>query len=174
MIQAQRISSSYHRHHYPAYTSRHSHHLLPAFRTIEASDAPKRPKVYGGIISVNHENPERVRYAIVYGRYSNKWSFPKGHANDDEAPMECTKREILEETGIHTLPDPIDYIRVGYGNYYVFCLNKAIPLHTRDAGEISDTKWCTIAEMEQMAVNIDVSQYIKHWKRRNRVAPSHP
>ena len=174
MIQSQRISSSYHRSHYPAYTTRYSQYLLPAFRTLDAQDAPKRPKVYGGIISVNHEDQEKVRYALVFGRYSNKWSFPKGHANDDEAPMECTKREILEETGIHTLPDPIDFIRVGYGNYYVFCLNKPIPLHIRDMSEISETRWCTIEEMEQMPVNIDVSRYIKNWKKRNRVAPPQP
>ena len=164
MIQIPCLSSSY-------YSARNGYRS----KLVNLRSPPKvenisieREKIYGGIIRVVHENPEKERYALVLGRYSKKWSFPKGHSNEGETPLECTQREIIEETGIHTLPNPIEYLRIGYGNYYLYCLNRPIPLRPKDTYEISDAVWCTISEMESMSINYDVSRYIKGWKKRNR------
>jgi len=109
-----------------------------------------------------YHNGQEDEYALVQGRYTEKWSFPKGHSNDGETPMECTVREIQEETGITTLPTPIEYIRIGYGNYYIFPFEEKPPLRPRDTWEIIDTRWVTLEEMQEMSLNVDVSKYVKN------------
>jgi 8-oxo-dGTP pyrophosphatase MutT (NUDIX family) len=119
----------------------------------------KRAPTYGAILCIDKDNAPL--YALVQGRYTGKWSFPKGHANEGELPMECTMREVGEETGIDKLPPATDYIKVGYGHYYVFNLREPIPLIPRDHKEIIDTKWVTLDEMDNMKLNADVSMYRK-------------
>jgi len=114
-----------------------------------------RVKTYGAII----RNSEK--YAMVQGRHTGKWSFPKGHSNKGEQPIECTMREVAEETGIEVLPPPIGYIHVGYGKYFVFNVNENIKLVPRDVKEIMDTKWVTLEEMSRMNLNADARNYIK-------------
>lgn len=119
----------------------------------------KRAPTYGAILRITKD--QHTLYALVQGRYTGKWSFPKGHANEGELPMECTKREVGEETGIDQLPTPQDYLKVGYGHYYVFNLKESIPLIPRDKKEIIDTKWVTLEEMCNLSLNADVSMYKK-------------
>lgn len=113
---------------------------------------------YGAILCIKGQEP---LYALVQGRYTGKWSFPKGHSNEGEHPMECTMREVGEETGIDKLPIPVEYVKVGYGNYFVFNLEEPVPLIPRDKKEIIDTKWATLEEMGQMSLNADVSIFRK-------------
>ena len=80
--------------------------------------------------------------------------------------MECTLREVAEETGMEQLPTPMEYMRVGYGHYYVFSLPAKCPLIPRDTTEIIDTRWVTLEEMESMPINVDVSRYVR--TRRNK------
>jgi 8-oxo-dGTP pyrophosphatase MutT (NUDIX family) len=114
---------------------------------------------YGAILCIKSVTGNK--YALVQGRYTGKWSFPKGHSNEGELPIECTLRELGEETGIDKLPDPIEYIKIGYGSYYIFILSEEKPLIPRDKNEIMDTKWVTIDEMENMLLNADASMYRK-------------
>jgi len=115
-----------------------------------------RPKVHGGILYVS---TEPVRFALVQGRHTGKWSFPKGHPQDGEAPITTALREIEEETGIHELPTPSTTYRIGYGNYFAFPLPTAVPLVPNDRDEIMNVAWVTLDEMEQMQLNIDVNQF---------------
>lgn len=126
-------------------------------------DYAKRHKTYGAILRIRSVTGKE-RYALVQGRYTGKWSFPKGHSNEGEQPLECTLREVAEETGIDELPEPTEYLQVGYGNYFIFNLPEQIPLIPRDTHEIMDTKWVTLEEMERMSLNADASQYRKHLK----------
>jgi 8-oxo-dGTP pyrophosphatase MutT (NUDIX family) len=119
----------------------------------------RRTPTYGGILCI--KNNQEPLYALVQGRYTGKWSFPKGHSNEGEHPFECTVREVGEETGIDELPEPADYIKVGYGHYYVFNLKEPIPLIPRDKKEIIDTKWVTLDEMTNLQLNADASMYRK-------------
>jgi len=169
MIQPACISSSYR-----SYES--STKLSPyanAFRSLSVRKAMQtgvekvRARVYGGILRVSHTDPRQEQYAIVQGRYSGKWSFPKGHSNEGELPLECTLREIQEETGIKSLPDPIETVRFGYGNYHIFSLNEPIPLVPQDTYEIMNTMWATVDEMELLSLNVDVSRFVKTWKKKH-------
>lgn len=123
----------------------------------------ERQKTYGGIIRVKYEGG--YKYGLVQGRYTGKWSFPKGHINEGETGIECTLREILEETGIEELPKAKDFINVGYGNYFVFEIDEEVKMVARDKKEIIDTKWVTLEEMEKMLLNADVSIYLREQKK---------
>lgn len=120
-------------------------------------------KTFGAILTVKSESGQTL-YALVQGSYTGKWSFPKGHANEGEKPLECTLREVGEETGIDTLPEPTEYVQIGYGNYFLFNLDEPVPLIPRDTHEIMDTKWVTMEEMERMPLNADASLFRKQLK----------
>ena len=115
----------------------------------------RKVKTYGAILKTCDT------IALVQGRYTGKWSFPKGHSNEGEQPIECTLREVAEETGIDNLPSPDRYLQVGYGKYFVFSLPNKIPLIPRDTHEIIGTKWATAEDMTYMDLNSDVRQYKK-------------
>jgi 8-oxo-dGTP diphosphatase len=102
------------------------------------------------------------KYALVQGRYTGKWSFPKGHSNYGETPLECTLREVSEETGLDELPEPTIYLQVGYGKYFLFDLDAEFLLTPRDTNEIISSRWVTIDEMRQLSLNADVSYYLKN------------
>ena len=119
-----------------------------------------RTKTYGAIICTKSLSGKDL-YALVQGRYTGKWSFPKGHSNDGEQPFECAMREVAEETGIDTLPVPIDDVKIGYGNYFVFSLVEQLALIPRDTNEIMNTKWVTLDEMSNLSLNADVSQFLR-------------
>jgi len=168
MIQPACISSSYRSYESSTKLSPYAH----AFRSLSIRKNQQvsekvRAKVYGGIIKVSHDDPCQEQYAIVQGRYSGKWSFPKGHSNEGELPLECTIREIEEETGIKQLPDPTETVRFGYGFYYIFSLPVPVPLVPQDTYEIMDTMWATIDEMRPLSLNVDVSRFVKTWKKKH-------
>ena len=130
-------------------------------------ESPKREqpkqKTYGAILCIREKTGQDL-YALVQGSYTGKWSFPKGHSNEGEQPIECTLREVAEETGIDKLPEPIEYLQIGYGNYFLFNLEEPVPLIPRDTHEIMDTKWVTLEEMERLPLNADASLYRKKLK----------
>lgn len=117
----------------------------------------RKVKTYGAILKTCD------KIALVKGRYTGKWSFPKGHSNEGEEPIECTLREVAEETGIDELPSPIHYLQIGYGKYFIFSLPNQIPLNPRDTHEIIDTKWVTAEDMPYMDLNSDARQYTKRF-----------
>jgi 8-oxo-dGTP pyrophosphatase MutT (NUDIX family) len=129
----------------------------------ESKEKPPRPKIFGGILCT-HQNGVK-EYALVQGRYTGKWSFPKGHSNAGEMPIECTKREVWEETGIETLPDPVEYLKIGYGYYYLFILPHPYQLFPQDTNEIIKTAWVTMEDMKSMELNADVNQFIRNQKK---------
>ena len=126
----------------------------------ERQESPRKHKTYGAILRIKTATGKE-KYALVQGSYTGKWSFPKGHSNEGELPIECTLREVAEETGIDELPEPLEYIQIGYGNYFIFNLDEQVPLIPRDTHEIMNTKLVTLDEMERMPLNADASIYRK-------------
>lgn len=120
----------------------------------------RQPRTFGGILIHTKPSGETV-YALVQGRATGKWSFPKGHSNPDEATLACAKREIAEETSIEQLPKYTNYIKMGYGHYYIFNLSEQLPLVARDTKEVMDTMWATLEEMKQLPLNADASLFVK-------------
>ena len=146
---------------YDFYQDRHDYNT--EFKSYLKNESAKpRQKVYGAILRYRANNI--FKYALVQGRYTGKWSFPKGHAKMGESPMDCTEREVKEETGFANLPVPSDYTKVGFSNYYIFDLKEEIKLTPSDKNEIMDTKWVTLEEMEELTLNVDASHFVKHLK----------
>jgi 8-oxo-dGTP pyrophosphatase MutT (NUDIX family) len=110
---------------------------------------------------LRYKNPNTriTKYALVQGRYTGKWSFPKGHSNKGEEPYDCVRREVYEETGINNLPDSSESLRVGFGHYYIFDVEYEYSLKPTDTNEIMNTRWVTEDELKQMALNVDASYY---------------
>ena len=98
---------------------------------------------------------------LVKGRRSRKWSFPKGHCKIGEPPIDCAKRELLEETGVRISSEQSGYYTMKGGGYFVFHLNVSCFLNTRDTKEISDTAWWPLTSLPRYT-NIDVSIFRSH------------
>lgn len=117
--------------------------------------------IYGGILHTVFEGVDY--YALVQGRHTGKWSFPKGHLQLGETGPECALREIAEETGL----DEVDHARsigtlfLHYGTYYLYECSGFDPLLPRDQKEIVHAKWMTLEEMRGVSLNADVSQFRK-------------
>lgn len=119
------------------------------------------PHVYGVILHTTHTDARNVRYALVQGRYSGKWSFPKGHMKENETPYTCALREMEEEVGCVLNIEPTHCVYAGYGQYYVFPCPSAFPLVPNDMGEIIQARWVTYDEMSHLSLNVDVNRYRK-------------
>ena len=128
---------------------------------VNTSAANVKVPVYGGSLHTVYEGVDY--YALVQGRHTGKWSFPKGHLQLGETGPECALREIAEETGL----DEVDHARsigtlfLHYGTYYLYECGGFDPLVPRDQKEIIHAKWMTLEEMRGVPLNADVSQFRK-------------
>ena len=152
----------------------HTHYRdIPAFNSLGlrsaaaaagaaagAAPTPHTATIYGAIICTTNDINTR-KYAIVQGRRSGKWSFPKGHANPGETPFECVVREVAEEIGCDRLPAaPAAGVPLHVGYYYVFPVGAEFELKPRDTNEVETAGWFTIDEMRKMPVNVDISRFL--------------
>ncbi len=148
--------------------SRRTFHMVlsdePELMTSTAnqkSEVHTKVPIYGGILHTVYEGVDY--YALVQGRHTGKWSFPKGHLQLGETGPECALREIAEETGM----DEVDHKRsigtlfLHYGTYYLYECAGFDPLLPRDQKEIVHAKWMTLEEMRGVPLNADVSQFRK-------------
>ena len=120
-----------------------------------------RSKVYGAIMRYKDKDTNEIYYALIQGRYTGKWSFPKGHSNKGEEPYDCVKREVFEETGIQTLPNPTSDQRIGFGHYYIFDVETKYSLNPQDCKEVMDKRWVTQYEFDELQLNVDASYFKK-------------
>ena len=122
---------------------------------------PAKVPIYGGILHTVYEGVDY--YALVQGRHTGKWSFPKGHLQLGETGPECALREIAEETGMDEVDheQSIGTLFLHYGTYYLYECSGFDPLLPRDQKEIVHAKWMTLEEMRGVSLNADVSQFRK-------------
>lgn len=146
----------------PLYTeSLHTESLHTSLHTESLHTEPAKVPIYGGILHTIYEGVDY--YALVQGRYTGKWSFPKGHLQHGETGPECALREIAEETGM----DEVDHTQsigtlfLHYGTYYLYECSGFDPLLPRDQKEIVHAKWMTLEMMRGVSLNADVSQFRK-------------
>lgn len=114
--------------------------------------------VYGAILL--NENKETV---IIKGKKSGKWSFPKGHGNFKETPLEASIRELKEETGVDmTGVKPDDEVRFNSGTYFVFFLQERVELIPEDIEEVEEAIWIYISRIQSLNTNKDLKSFCKH------------
>ncbi len=114
-----------------------------------------KSRCYGGIIKCSSTG----KYLLVKG-FTGKWSFPKGHREINESPIDCAKREIYEETGIK-FDDIINKKAVYISLYYYFNIDVSEELTTKpiDTNEIIDIKWFLPEETSNIDKNKDVNVF---------------
>jgi 8-oxo-dGTP pyrophosphatase MutT (NUDIX family) len=69
-------------------------------------------KLKSGAIILSNDS---TKILLVYRGKEADWSFPKGHIEENEIPVDAMKREVKEETGLEVSPvitelAPIEYI----------------------------------------------------------------
>ena len=109
------------------------------------------------------------RYLVVQGRLSDKWSFPKGHRELNETPIQTATRELKEETGI-VLKNPENYDKLitYYNSDYVYfhytLTDIIIPPIINDKEEVKDVKWLHVDELKQYKYdkNCTLKLYLKN------------
>lgn len=65
----------------------------------------------GGL--VYRSNKGKMELLLIKDAY-NEWTFPKGHIEKKEKPIEAAQREIFEETGLEKLEKPQELARIDY------------------------------------------------------------
>ena len=137
----------------------------------------KRNRCYGGILRYSNgsngssnsnsngsngssNSNSNSHYLLVKGRQTGIWSFPKGHSIKGETPLECAKREIREETGIHLNQEPVRAQRLKGGIYFVFDFPNIVLSVLEDNFEIEENRWVTREEMEYLIVNSGVKDFL--------------
>jgi len=99
---------------------------------------------------------------VVRGRKSGKWSFPKGHGQSRESPLDASVRELKEETGINMKGvKPDDEIRFNSGTYFVFIVPGRLELVPEDTNEIQDSMWVSLSRIHSLTTNKDLTSFYK-------------
>jgi 8-oxo-dGTP pyrophosphatase MutT (NUDIX family) len=105
-----------------------------------------KPTKVGGIVLDADDN-----LLIVQGRYSGKWSVPKGTLEEDETYLEGALREIREETGLKLQPcntSRLEYWGVNRARLYLLQVDKRRPkLKPQDSGEIVRAFWLNMNDL---------------------------
>jgi 8-oxo-dGTP pyrophosphatase MutT (NUDIX family) len=95
----------------------------------------------------------------VKGVLSGKWSFPKGHMENNETSLQCATRELFEETGLVLREESIGYRKLSSGGYFVYEVPTEYTLKGQNSSEISHCGWFTLEDMQRMRCNIDVNTF---------------
>jgi len=65
----------------------------------------------GGL--VYRSNCGKIELLLIRDAY-NEWTFPKGHIEKKEKPLEAAELEIFEETGLEKLENPAELKKIDY------------------------------------------------------------
>jgi 8-oxo-dGTP pyrophosphatase MutT (NUDIX family) len=110
-----------------------------------------KPTKVGGIVL-----DAKQHLLVVQGRYSGKWSVPKGTLEEEEGYLEGALREIREETGLKLQPcdtDRLEYWGVNKARLYLLQVDKNSPkVVPRDDGEISKAYWLNLSDTEELEI----------------------
>ena len=140
--------------------------------TIQSTIPPfaKRRNVpcSGGVLQCR-VGQEETRYALICGRYTGKWGFPKGKREGEETALQCALREVEEEVGIWQLGPPVGrFTAPGKQTYFIFDVNSCLPLCPADTLEICATGWMTKEEISRLDTNLGVKAFLQWSGRQQR------
>lgn len=118
---------------------------------------------------------DRGRVLLVMNKDVGQWTTPGGYAEPNQTSAECAARELLEEAGIQV--DAGDLVPFAFMSGYTmtyangdklqpftqyFFTNTWIDVHSNlDSDEVSDRKWFTIEQMNELNLNPRTSRALK-------------
>ncbi len=138
-----------------------------AFSTYKKKyEKNRKQKIRGNIYGIIIENVQTKEYLLVKGRETGKYSFPKGHIEANEKPIDCMFRELYEETGIElfvALPQikMKELIKSKIGIYMTCECNNNLEINIKDSREIEEAGWYSIEKLKSMKLNADAGYYFK-------------
>ena len=117
-----------------------------------------------GVVLINPYD----EFLVVQGRLSRKWSFPKGHGDKHEKPLEAALRELKEEAGID-LEGQVPFCEKRFkssngktgGTYFIFKLTETMKIRIEDTSEIMDAMWCPRERLSSLTGNMDLTTFCR-------------
>ncbi len=113
---------------------------------------PTHMKVYGAIC-IN----KKGEILLVRGKKTGKWSIPKGHKKSYESALECSARELKEETNVDAPLSYVSFHKLHAASYYVFAFEDTPKTKINDEDEIDQIGWFPLSNMPEENSNVDVS-----------------
>src|SRR4051812_6572443 len=116
----------------------------------------KKEEAFGFIVVDRKSSGDRY---LIVRHTEGFWSFPKGHLEEGETPMEAARRELREETGvveITVIPDAVfyeEYIKSTNGNLKKNTLYLAFAEITRLVPQEGEILECRLASFDE-AMNL--------------------
>jgi len=102
-----------------------------------------------GIIPI-HFCGDNIRILLVRGKQSGKWSFPKGHLEQNEDLIGTAIREMKEETNIDVSERDIDK-RITLGDYTFFLVRMyKLEKVTKQESEILEYSWMLLEDIMKL------------------------
>lgn len=98
---------------------------------------------------------------LVRNRIGHKWSFPKGHMETtDASEIDCARRELMEEAGIHAPNASYGIIKLRAASYFVFLFDHTDEMlcSINDQREVDQAQWFSLKELPEPC-NVDVSMF---------------
>jgi len=137
-------------------------------RSLVPPRTPGARKCCGGVLRTRRDSPLE-RYAVVQGRYTGKWGFPKGKMEAGETELACAIREVAEEVGVGGLSAPVCRIPVSSQQvYFLFDVEEEMPLHPIDILEVAETRWMEIEEMKGLNNNAGMRGVLSFLSRKKQ------
>jgi len=113
--------------------------------------------VYGCILVTSDR-----KVLVIRGRKSGKWSFPKGHSEQDESELDAAIRETKEETGLLLNTWYQQSVQLATGLYFIYKY-KEQPCTPIDTTEVTETRWVTMDALKKMNVNVDINTFLRKY-----------
>lgn len=120
----------------------------------------------GGAVVINKEG----KIIVVYNSHADTWSLPKGHIDEGETPLETTRREIIEETGlidVDFVEELGTYQRLNYKgdefknmHMFLFRTPTSSGAHKPTDPQITETRWLTIAEAMKLLTHKKDAEFL--------------
>jgi len=113
--------------------------------------------VYGSILVTSDH-----KVLVIRGRKTGKWSFPKGHPEDNESELDAAIRETKEETGLLLNTWYQQSLQLATGVYFIYNMKEqqCSPLDTQ---EVTETRWVSLDTLKKMNVNVDVNTFLRKY-----------
>jgi 8-oxo-dGTP pyrophosphatase MutT (NUDIX family) len=125
---------------------------------------------------IHSADSNRVLLVQDSDKRSSKWGFPKGHRElCDSNPLECAKRETLEETGlvygIHYKSSG-DQFKLSRGRSYIYQNafmygDESKVVITCQEDEVSSVKWFDIASLKKRNTDGWANSHLRRWLKPN-------
>ncbi len=106
---------------------------------------------YGAVVVRRLERDWKI--LLIKHRFGGHWSFPKGHAREDESTEETIHREVEEETGLLVELDPLYSYRSHYNlpdgrpkEVFYYLARPKTDLLVHQSEEIDELSWFSFDE----------------------------